>query len=250
MRCFLALFRTIFFVYGLLFIGLGGFSSLCAKETPKLECEIAEYRLFEKIDKEGNDREIPLIALKTSGLPEQTPVILKCIRLDNTSDTYKEKFIVGKKGYLTLEANPERPHLIGMCNMLLGEPLRFEIYECRKRSKTKRKALAKDSIVIYPMGAIGDDGRYVSLTLKSPDRKHFLFEGREFKPFEHVYMISKSEGGTLTSEFNVSKDGTFQGLISPAVIGKKWGEASLSFRTTTNEQVALEYVWGWPLPSD
>ena len=245
MRCFLALFRTIFFVYGLLFIGLGGFSSLCAKETPKLECEIAEYRLFEKIDKEGNDREIPLIALKTSGLPEQTHVILKCIRLDNTSDTYKEAFIIGNKGYLTLENTPEQPHLIGMCNMLYGEPILFEIYERRKFSKTKRKAIASDVIVAYPMGLTDEENRYVSMTIKSPDLKHFLFEGREFKPYEHVYMVSKSEGETLSSEFNASKDGTFQGFISPGVKGEKYGQASLSFRTDTSEPIVFRYVWGW-----
>lgn len=130
MKCFLKILRGRFSTFGLLLIGLGISSLIYAKELPSLICEIAESRDFNETE-EDETGETVLISCKTRGIPEKTPIILMSTRLDNVSKIYEEKFFIGKNGYINSETDTETPYRIAMCNMFLGEPLVFKIYDRR-----------------------------------------------------------------------------------------------------------------------
>lgn len=108
----------------------------------------------------------------------------------------------------------------------------------------KKQPLAVANIVAYPLETRDGEGRRISLVVKTPDLKHYTYYGEGFKPSEHVYVVSESEGEILRYEFDANSDGTFMALISPGVIGKKFGHASLSFQTDTSKKMTLKYKWG------
>lgn len=237
MKCLFGIFSGRVYTYGLLFLGLAISFTACAKEIPSLTCEIAESRDF---DESG---ETVLISFKTKGIPENTPIILESTRIDNVSEISEEKLIIGKNGYLNPETFPEIPFRMVM-NMFPGEPMIYKIYDRKSFVKNKKKPLAITNIVAYPLETKDGEGRRIFLVVDTPDLKRFTYYGEGFKPSEHVYVTSESEGEIITFEFDAESDGTFKALVSPGVIGKKWGSASLTFQTDDSKKMRLKYKWG------
>ena len=108
----------------------------------------------------------------------------------------------------------------------------------------ERRILAGTRICPKPIEYKATDGAIVSLQLQSPDGQYVL-RGYGFKPNESLSLISQSEEEvTPTLALEASVEGNITAGISPQVMGKSYGHASLTLIRQDGAKLKLSYLWG------
>lgn len=171
------------------------------------------------------------VVLKGEGFKSNSTVSITLSKLNGA----KENLIKRK-----IDKNGRFPNT----NFVLNEYFRGEpITICIESLDKKQKASLK--IVPYPIEAKDAQGHKITLELMNPEATLFYFKGEGFKPFELIHLRSLSGNEELKFDFQINKEGTAAGMISPAVIGKEGGTALLEvIGKSTN--LKIEYLWGDP----
>src|ERR1700722_197741 len=165
--------------------------------------------------------------LYAQGLGQRKRKLLNCIANDEGILQYRKE-----KQYYPLSLA-----LQGLGNFMPGEPIEFIL--------TSHKIELKTKVIPNSLEAIDYEGRKVSMEIVTPDCSFYGIELTNFKPNEEITITSKSGAEVMRHNITVSKLGTMNGGMHPAVIGQKKGVATLEIHPVTSENVlTIHYEWG------
>lgn len=110
----------------------------------------------------------------------------------------------------------------------------------------EKQILSGTRICPKPIKCQASDGAILSLQLKSLEGQYIL-QGYGFKPNETLTLISQSEEEVIAPfTFETSIDGNLTAGISPWVLGKSFGRASVQLTRQDGTKMKLAYLWGIP----
>src|SRR5262249_25847883 len=104
--------------------------------------------------------------------------------------------------------------------------------------------LAGTRICPKPIECEASDGAILSLQLQSPEGQYIL-QGYGFKPKEILTLVSQSEEEVMTPfTLEASLEGNLASGMSPWVLGKSFGRASVQITRQDGTKMKLAYLWG------
>lgn len=108
----------------------------------------------------------------------------------------------------------------------------------------EKQILARTRICPKPIECQASDGAILSLQLQSPEGQYTL-RGFGFKPNETLTLVSQSEEEVIApSTLEASGEGTLIAGISPWVLSKSFGRASVQLTRQNGTKMKLAYLWG------
>jgi hypothetical protein len=108
----------------------------------------------------------------------------------------------------------------------------------------KKQILTGTRICPKPIECQASDGAILSLLLHSPEGQYAL-RGFGFKPNETLTLVSQSEEEVMAPfTLEVSEEGMLTAGISPWVLGKPYGHASVILTRQDSTKMKLVYLWG------
>ncbi len=189
---------------------------------------IFRYRVNLTSNQKMADTKLKMVAINAAGQRRGTA--------DVWFDNEHRAWISEGRGDLLLEEFE-----ITINNMSDGEFLDLVIEDGKKQK------LAATRIFPKPIECKAADGASLRLRLSAPEIQNFELKGHGFKPNENLILISQSEKEIVpASAYEVSKEGNFTGFISPQVVGKAYGRASVTIIRQDGSKMKLSYLWGIP----
>lgn len=183
------------------------------------------------------------VSLKAENFPETQPALLVAIKMDNEPQVLFDDVFVDEEGDVYSCSDDSKPLKVGLNLFALGEPTKIVLIDNKTLYQEKMEC-AVCSIVPFPLTVKDENGHSMSITLASPDGKMFLVDATGFEPGEVVKVYSQSGKELLKYEYEISEDGTYTGIIQPAVKGQKNGTATYEIIGKTTKGLKISYKWG------
>ncbi len=205
-------------------------SSLNAEE-PKLS-----HQILDKCQHSQGDC-YRLVRFKAEHFPSHTPLHF-VVKLMNDTITEDRQVVINDEGRV-IDIDLQQEWYLGLGKFFNGEPIKCMLFTDNK------EVFASTRMIPYPIEKKDEAGHELSLELITPDGEHFRVKATGFEPSEKLMLYSTSESEKLHHPIIASPEGEIVSMISPAVIGKKSGKASLELKGKTTNQLKVNYEWGW-----
>lgn len=220
--------RLLFYFLALNILWAG---SIMSAEEPKLS-----YQILDKCQHSKGDC-YRLVKFKAENFPSTTPLQF-VVKLMNGTITEDRKVTIDSEGHV-IDVDLQQEWYLGLGKFFNGEPIKCMLFTDNK------EVFASTRIIPYPIEKKDQAGHELSLELITPDGEHFRLKAKGFEPSEKLTLYSTSESENLHQQVTASPEGEIISMISPAVVGKKSGKASLELKGKTTNQLKVDYEWGW-----
>lgn len=198
-------------------------------ESPSLSCIE-----LDRIDLKDGSTMVP-IEFVAEGFPPSTEVKVITKRLDDS--VTKLDLYIDENGDLLYEGRKYNM-CFGLCGR--GEPFHFTLQTKDQKYKASTK------FVPFPLETMDDQGHYCSLTIMDRKGLHFALHLEGYKPDEAIEFLSISGGEKISQNIKLDSRGRLDCCVSPSVIGKSSGPATIIIKTDDGNKLSLKYTWGLP----
>lgn len=212
-----------------LMINLLSLFQIFGEDKPTLSYQFSKHSAPSK-------KEILLGQFKAKYFPINVPLIFMMKRLDGNICNEVKILIDANNRVIDWETKKE--WFVAFGGFAKGEPV--EVIIC----SPDKNLLSSITIVPNPIEVRDEAGHVLSLKLASSDGYNFWVEATGFAPFEKVEFYSISESEVFKDTVQASDDGQIVMGISPAVIGKRSGKASLEIKGINTKRLKVNYSWG------
>lgn len=173
--------------------------------------------------------------LTAENFPKKVPLILICQNL--LGEVSKFELFVDQNDQLCI-FKYQKPFTFFFQNVMKGEP-----FDCILKTKDG-KLSANATIIPWPIEKRDENGHILSLRLTSPSLDMFELNASGFEPKEEIEIYSESEGEKMKFDMMASDDGKIRYGLFPGVKGKSFGKSFLEIKGKTTKDLKVKYKWG------